>query len=193
MRNIFILHLINFYTNFLFSTKQQSWRILFISDQYLIRLHDSCFKILYCSCSENAPTTIDTIPIITQAAGSNMRHKTSAHSLFINKIPLRYFSAHIVSLFLCTFTDLSSFSKKSIDTSKTLDNCNSFSVSGKPWLFSHLLIACLVVPSFSAKSSWDNPFSFLNLKILSNQGVILHIWYDALCQLKGASLNSDTA
>lgn len=40
-------------------------------------------------------------------------------------------------------------------------------------MFSHLLIACLVVPICSASASCDIPFSFLNLKIFSPKLIVV--------------------
>ena len=61
----------------------------------------------------------------------------------------------------------SPFKRVSTDTSKRLESARSFSVSGKPWSFSHLLTACRVVPSRSARASWLSPFSFLSLNSVS--------------------------
>ena len=52
-------------------------------------------------------------------------------------------------------------------TPKISDSFSSFSVSGYPRPFSHLLTACPVVPSSSASASWEIPLSFRRLKIFS--------------------------
>ena len=86
-----------------------------------------------------------------------------------------HFSTYIITFFICaTFRFFRLSVGKSIDTSKTFESNSSFSVSGYPWLFSHLLIACRVVPTNSARASWDSTFFlFWVCKFFR----LIHRWY----------------
>ena len=55
-----------------------------------------------------------------------------------------------------------SFNNSSTDTLNNLAICVNLSISGVVCSNSHLDIVCLVTPNFSASSSCDNKFSFLN-------------------------------